>query len=92
MADSSKNFERAYYPNIYHVIDSLQQELDGKEIETSLILNKVDKVNPYKKRQSKIDIVSANLMQEYSFFSRIIPISIRSQININLLQVRISLN
>lgn len=87
MADASKNFDKAFYPNFYHVIDSLKTNLNGRDIETSLILNKIDKITPVKKRQSKIDIVSASLMEENPMFTRIIPLSIRSEINVEVLKV-----
>jgi len=87
MADASKNFKREYYPNIYHVLDTLKEEMErrGEILETTLVLNKVDKVMPQSKRESKLNLVTADVVNEFPFLRRVFPISVRSEINMNSL-------
>ena len=89
MADASKNFKREYYPNIYHVLDTLKEEMErrGEILETTLVLNKVDKVMPQSKRESKLNLVTADVVNEFPFLRRVFPISVRSEINMNSLIV-----
>ena len=43
MADSSKNFEKTFYPNLYNVLDTLKEEMAARNesLEAALVLNKV---------------------------------------------------
>jgi hypothetical protein len=43
MGDASKTFDRVHYSNFYHVLDTLQRELEARkrDIEVSVLLNKV---------------------------------------------------
>merc|ERR1712137_1479222 len=48
--------------------------------------NKLDKVNPVKKRDTKVELVSRDIIGQYPFLKRVFPISVRSNINMEILQ------
>merc|ERR1712100_572634 len=67
--------------------DTLKEEMErrGEILETTLVLNKVDKVMPQSKRESKLNLVTADVVNEFPFLRRVFPISVRSEINMNSL-------
>merc|ERR1712100_580831 len=68
-------------------LDTLKEEMErrGEILETTLVLNKVDKVMPQSKRESKLNLVTADVVNEFPFLRRVFPISVRSEINMNSL-------
>lgn len=81
---SRKKVNREVYKNLFAVLDRLKADLEKapEPLEAILVLNKMDAVLPTYKRDKKAEKLQKAIFEEYPFFSRCFPVSVRSKIGL----------